>query len=327
MEQVLKRHFQELQLGEPWVRENLTLIPIIAKTEAGPMYYEMLDEAVQGGRLEAREIGEGGSVNEIQVINKGEKPVLILDGEELVGAKQNRLVNATLLIAAGVKLVIPVSCVERGRWHHTSASFNISEAFGYSRLRSKRTADVTANLRMHADFASDQGAVWAEIDRKQAAMGSYSATAAMHDVFVDYQAEMEKYTAGVEVLPNQVGVMVLVNDSFNCLDILGHSDALDGLWSKLLKSYAMEALESRGAKPRKNAPRPGQVWQHLSQAKPEFYKSPGEGTDFRIQTDCYIGAGLIDRAQVLHFSAFPAINDPIREGHIARPSRRRRNQG
>ena len=169
--------------------------------------------------------------------------MLILDGEELVGAKQNRLVNATLLIAAQVELVIPVSCVERGRWHHTSAAFSSSEVFSYSRLRSQKAAGVTANLRMYEVFASDQRAVWEEIDRKQAAMGSHSATAAMHDMFVDYEAEMEKYTAGVETLPGQVGVMVFVNGSFNCLDILGHSDALSRLWSKLIKSYAMEALE------------------------------------------------------------------------------------
>ncbi|MGI6468362.1 MAG: hypothetical protein GXZ09_01590 [Syntrophomonadaceae bacterium] len=328
MEQVLKKRFETLRLGEPWVRENLTLIPIMAEQGSGPRYYEMLDEALQGGRLEARETSEGGSVNQIKVINKGDKPVLILDGEELVGAKQNRLVNATLLIAAQVELVIPVSCVERGRWHHTSAAFSSSEVFGYSRLRGQKAAGVTANLRMYEVFASDQRAVWEEIDRKQAAMGSHSATAAMHDMFVDYEAEMEKYTAGVETLPGQVGVMVFVNGSFNCLDILGHSDALSRLWSKLIKSYAMEALEVRGDKPSYKAPQPEQVWQQLCQARPVFYKSPGLGTDFRIQTDSYIGAGLIDSEQVLHFSAFPVMNDTNAvEGRIARPSRRRRNQG
>jgi len=49
--------------------------------------------------------------------------ILILDGEELVGAKQNRVVNTTLLIAAASSTVIPVSCVEQGRWDYDSPDF------------------------------------------------------------------------------------------------------------------------------------------------------------------------------------------------------------
>jgi hypothetical protein len=50
--------------------------------------------------------------------------VLILDGEELVGAKQNRIVNTTILVAAGAEIVIPVSCVEQGRWTYKSDAFS-----------------------------------------------------------------------------------------------------------------------------------------------------------------------------------------------------------
>ena len=49
--------------------------------------------------------------------------VLLDDGEELVGAKQSRILNVTLLVAAGSKPPIPVSCVEQGRWSRRSESF------------------------------------------------------------------------------------------------------------------------------------------------------------------------------------------------------------
>ena len=49
--------------------------------------------------------------------------LLMLDGEELVGAKKNRVLNVTVLIAAQSDTVIPVSCVEQGRWSYWSQEF------------------------------------------------------------------------------------------------------------------------------------------------------------------------------------------------------------
>ena len=53
-------------------------------------------------------MSEAGSVPYLQAVNKGPWPVLIFDGEELVGAKQNRITNATILVGVG-KTVLPVS--------------------------------------------------------------------------------------------------------------------------------------------------------------------------------------------------------------------------
>ena len=61
------------------------------------------------------EVGEGGTVPELKVINKSPRMILILDDEELVGAKQNRIVNTTMLVQGNSIIIIPVSCVEQGR--------------------------------------------------------------------------------------------------------------------------------------------------------------------------------------------------------------------
>ena len=47
--------------------------------------------------------------------NQCDRPVLLLDGEELVGAKQNRILKLSLPAPAGKPIVMPVSCVEAGR--------------------------------------------------------------------------------------------------------------------------------------------------------------------------------------------------------------------
>ncbi|MBA3888316.1 MAG: hypothetical protein H0X67_21705 [Acidobacteria bacterium] len=102
--------------------ENLAMIPLLA-VRPGAVSYTVLDDALAAGTVEITEISEHGSVPELRVINRGTDPVLIVDGEELLGAKQNRVVNLTILAPAASELTIPVSCVEAGRWRARSRTF------------------------------------------------------------------------------------------------------------------------------------------------------------------------------------------------------------
>jgi len=56
--------------------------------------------------------------------NSSAEKILLVDGDELVGAKQNRVINLSILVAGGAKVVIPVSCVEQGRWAYRSREFS-----------------------------------------------------------------------------------------------------------------------------------------------------------------------------------------------------------
>ena len=63
------------------------------------------------------------NVPELRVVNPLDANVLLYDGEELLGAKQNRILNVTVLVPAASEKTVPVSCVEEGRWHARSAAF------------------------------------------------------------------------------------------------------------------------------------------------------------------------------------------------------------
>ena len=76
---------------------------------------------------------------ELRFENLGQKPVLLLDGEELIGAKQNRVVNLTILAPPKQVIVIPVSCVEAGRWHVQTEAFRTAVHVMYSRARSAKS--------------------------------------------------------------------------------------------------------------------------------------------------------------------------------------------
>ena len=114
MQEVINNYLEQIKIGGKQVYKNLALYPLLSNLAIN-LDYLTLDEALSAGLVEITEKDSGEAVPEIQLVNKSPQMVLILDGEELVGAKQNRIVNTTILVQAGTTLIIPVSCVEQGR--------------------------------------------------------------------------------------------------------------------------------------------------------------------------------------------------------------------
>lgn len=126
-EAVFAATLADIGFGEAVSRDGLHLFPLVGKTKPEPGL-ALLDEALKMRVLRIEEIGEEGRVPTLRVVNSGADPVLLLEGDELVGAKQNRVVNSSVLVAADSELTLPVSCVERGRWSYRSRGFSSSGA-------------------------------------------------------------------------------------------------------------------------------------------------------------------------------------------------------
>ena len=62
-------------------------------------------------------------VNSLLVENLSNKTLLILNGEIFDGAKQDRVVNETVLVPSNSSIEIKVSCVEQGRWAYKTRAF------------------------------------------------------------------------------------------------------------------------------------------------------------------------------------------------------------
>ena len=96
MKQSIQGYLGSLQLGEVQQFKNLAMVPVVSDYDDG-LVYITLGEALGAGSIEIREVSEGGSVPELRVVNRAGEMVLILDGEDLVGVNQNRMVNSTIL--------------------------------------------------------------------------------------------------------------------------------------------------------------------------------------------------------------------------------------
>ena len=145
MDSVIKNYLLNIELGKPRNFKNMGVIPLSTSINHDPEYIT-LKEALEKNQLTVKEVSHAGSVPELKVINKAEIPILLLDGEELVGAKQDRVLNTTILLKKKSETIIPVSCTEHGRWLYVSDEFTDSGTVMSPKIRMLKARSVSASL-------------------------------------------------------------------------------------------------------------------------------------------------------------------------------------
>ena len=199
---------RNVDLGEPRRHRGLTLFPLISRASVERPGFVTLDEALGAGSFRVTEVSVSGSVPDLRVTNDGDVPVLMLDGEELVGAKQNRVLNVTVLVPANSTIVIPVACVEAGRWARVRADsmeFMSARHVTYSKLRMLQHAAVAASAAAGGGYRGDQGRVWDDIASKAHRLGSRSDTSAAKEMFDQHERDLDGYVEAFSAVDRQTG--------------------------------------------------------------------------------------------------------------------------
>ncbi len=340
-----------LRPGVPQRHGGLSVFPLLAETVA-PLPYALLVDALAGGTVEIGEIGSG-TVPSLLAHNRGASDVLILDGEQLIGARQNRITNRTILLAAGSKTEIPVSCMEQGRWHFTSDTFAAAPKARHAPAQVRRhvkaaEAEVAAAMgrvgRQAAAMA--QGAVWSEIADYSARLGGGSDTGAMDDVYERRDSDVESWLSHFPLQEGQVGLLAFLGGVPLGLDAIGCAELFGRLHGRFLGGYVMDALAAGGAAGRgkgNGGPDESEAARFLA-AVASARRVPsdpiGSGA-YHVLTGAAIGGELTDAPdggrRLVHLSAFPGTR-PGTGGRsadvpgpdaspLAPPSRRRRGKG
>lgn len=139
MDKIISDFISQIHFREAQCFQNMQVIQLFSDVEEC-LYYLTLKEALEKKLLLIQEVSTGGSVPELKVINHSDDPVLLLDGEELSGAKQNRVLNTTILVKGNSEVIIPVSCTEQGRWSYQTDRFYDSDIISPSFLRAKKAS-------------------------------------------------------------------------------------------------------------------------------------------------------------------------------------------
>jgi hypothetical protein len=295
---------EKIALGAPSAYRNLIVTPILLKhgriTSMEPL---CLEEALAAGSFRVSEISAEGHVPELRVANVGDAPVLILDGEELVGAKQNRMVNVTILVPPRSEVIIPVTCIEAGRWDYERPSFAAAGRVLNQGIRYRKAEAVTRSLKERKLRFSDQRAVWSEVDQMLGALGAASPTRALSDGFENRAHAIADYLAAFPRHEGQIGVICRIGGAVVDLDLFGSERALARAFPKLVRGSALQALAGY-AKVQLPACDEHQLLRAALTASADVFPAVGLGEELRIDAGDIGGGALSLEGELVHLFAF-----------------------
>ena len=287
------------RLLEPVTYENLSIFPVVNANSTDTSWYLTLDDGLASGEVQVRELGtegmvrnrdggirpaysNGASVNQLVLINRSKRPLLLLAGELVSGGKQDRIIGKDRLVPAGSEpLPLDVFCVEHGRWSsganftdaktivHPSvreqAAVQQDQIRVWSAVRSGTTAEVSAGAPMGVGSGGGNAAaappaapaklaapMITRTVENEAPTQSYQKIYESREVrssvetYVDeLQRKFARQTSGLKG-EHVVGVVVAYGGEVAWSDIFASDDLFRQYWKKLLRSYVVEALTRPG---------------------------------------------------------------------------------
>ncbi len=307
--QIIEESLSALAVGAPQAHRNLALFPLLAAADEasgdGLPAYLLLDEALEKNFARITEVSQGGSVPELAFENVSVEKILLVDGDELAGAKQNRIVNLSILVAGGCKVVIPVSCVEQGRWAWRSKAFTSAKRTLFASAKAKKYAQVSESLRRTGTRRSDQNVLWQDVAGKVAFSGAESPTMAMGDAFEKRGGDLGDYAAAFRPEPRQRGAVIAVDGKVTGLELFDSPATFAKYLDRLVRSWAMDAIETASSTPL--APSLEDVRRFLEAMKAtaaERFDALGEGEDIRLSGKGIAGGALAAEGRLVHLAGY-----------------------
>lgn len=263
--------------------------------------------AINSNLIEVKEINDSGSVNNLTVNNLSKEYVFFMDGDILIGAKQNRTLNTSVLLAPNSTISLPVSCVEQGRWRRNSFKFDNSEFISPSGLRAKKAKDVKDCLQKEEHFYARQEGVWDDVALYSLAADCNSETGNLADVYEDKKSDFDEFTDQFTPAGGANGIAVFINKKLLNVEIFNRCDIYKEYFPKLLRGTVMETymIKPKGD-PVTEAEafyKTSELLDKIEELPSEIHKGVGVGEENRFETDKITGFKLRFNEHLIHFTA------------------------
>lgn len=289
----LKEINPNIELLTPQSHENVAIIPI--KTDIN---YKIdlltLKKGFELGLVEVKEC-ETSTVNTLIVKNNSVTPLILIDGEEVIGGDQNRIVNSTTIISPQSEMPVSVSCTERGRWAYKN-EFKDSEVIAnYNTRRAKAKA---SRMKM-----SVQSQVWSSIDDLEMSVENHSVTSAMTESYEHKKTNLNKILESFEIEEDQNGVLVIVNGEIKGFEIMINPEVYRDFHEKILKSYLIDSkVENTTFAINEDAAK--LVIENACNSSFESKKTKGMEDSFEFENSDGLGELHIYQNEIIHWSYF-----------------------
>lgn len=198
------------------------------------------------GEVVIEEVNEGGNVNLLFAINKSPYFVFFMDGDILIGAKQNRVLNTSILLKPNSKINLPVSCVERGRWSYRSKKFDSTNDYvAASKLRSSKSQQVKENLKSRHSHFADQSKVWYNVSYYMSTYGVDSQSEDFSDIYKEKKFEFDSIKENFQLDSNSNGAAFFLGSELESIDIFNSSSIYAEYFPSLINSVLFEIPKVR----------------------------------------------------------------------------------
>ena len=298
-----------IELLESQKYENVEAIPI--KSDFfGKKDFLTLKKGYEMNLVEIKEL-EHSTVNTVSCKNDSVTPLILIDGDEITGAMQNRIINDTLLIPAKSTINIPVSCTEHGRWH-TKGEGAESRTFKPS-LYSANHSTRSRKSRASYEERDYQGEVWDSISEFESRSNFKSMTSALNDSYENLKDKQNDYLSKFHIEDGQNGVIFIVNGEVKGLELFYNHSIYKEYHEKLCRSYIIEAIVEKKSVDNIDRLKLMKVLENISQSEFKSKKSIGLGDNLKFSNDFGSGSGLVWEDELIHMTFFKdfVINEVI----------------
>lgn len=291
-------------LGSPQTSGPVSLFPLFLDSPHPEPDYISLVRALREGHLRITEVGPTGQVQRVCLENLGDAKALLVDGEEISGALQNRVICSSLIVDAHDTVEAPVVCSQRSRWSRESHEFHDSGVVASTKLRHRMRKDTHASLRSDAGLRAQQGEFWCEISELHARHGVRSATEAMRDAYIAREDDLGRMLARFPLVPGQNGMLVTLGSQPIGLDLISSATVYADEHVRLLTSYLLDTCDSEGEP---GDPAAGEAFldriRELGTGE-RFDAAPGVGSSHRFAGDGILGSVLTEDGRCVHAAFF-----------------------
>lgn len=293
-----------LHVGDAYSYKNLTIYPILNKVKSNVAYVSP-EGLLKSSLIEITEIDKGGSVPELLLKNNSEDKIFFWDGIELIGAKQNRVLNVSILIKEHSQVIVPVSCVEQNRWSYKTRNFMMSDFAMPNLMRMNKQRSVEFAMSAGLGARSDQRQVWNDVENYSNAAKVESPTSAMNDVLGNFKHELNDYSEKLKPIANQSGMLVAIDGRIIGMEYISKADVFRELYDKMLKSFSMDCivrLKHEVNESSNHIETPVEFMNNLRDTDLNEFKAVGLGRDIRFKNRNINGSGIVYRKNIISLS-------------------------